>query len=1011
MSSKDSSVFYTNVFRQGKYMKIRIADMDGGRRNLEHIFKPELYVEAHDETSNIRGLHGECLEPIQFKNIYECDKWLDENRDTPDFNIYGQTDHTFACIAHKWQNKIKFNPDVIRCANIDIEVISGYRDADDNIVDGPFPEPTIEEGTFKTKAASKRYFDHANEFFKWFSNEWPRSRTPAMIDMNAVFPIPLIQLSDRQNGKKLVWALPEQRNRGVFKYDPNDPEIGGQDVEYYEFETEQELLAAYVTYWQQRGFDAWTGWNIEGFDSPYLVERIRKVLGEEWVKVLSPWGVIKKNKVKAKWGDFTSYSFAGCEMLDYRELYQKHTYTTREKYSLDHIAYCELGERKLDYEEAKSLMKLYFMDWVKYVRYGIKDIMLVDRIDDKLKLLNLTYTLAYLTKSNYSDTLGTVRPWNALVYSFLHNKGMRPKVQKVVDEVPSFPGGYVKDVKAGFYKWVLSVDLNSLYPHIIQQYNMGPETIVSNDLRRDIIFEMCEELRAAIKKNTADFKLRRALSTLLEKLSDTKGDGLDDIVDELCTLGKWEFKCLKEHNVSMAPNVTFFHNDRMSVFSEIMRMIYSGRKVEKSDGLKAGQREIWCKELLVGNYDTAKAKHNRFFDQEYHQKITSMDHDRLKSEKALQAGIEAMQDVLQMGYKILMNSGYGAISNKWFRDYFDLRIATAITAAGRLINKWNIRYVNDLLNEKLGTSGFDYAFYGDTDSNYITMDNLVVQQGWDKLDTDSIVDKLDDYYKSDMHEPIQQFAQDMADTCNAYEQRMFWEREVIAQAAVWQAPKLYIMAVNNSEGQAFAEPKIKFMGVAAKKSSTPEWCREKLKACYKTILTGTEECLQGQVKEIKEEYFGKTVEQIAGASSVSDIDKWADSDGNPIKGTPYASKASLIHNKYMEKTGVEGIPKIKSGDKIMLVNLKMPNPMNYNYMAFGDFLPPEFEMNNYIDYQATFEKQFLNHLQLTLNPVGWHWKKRVNLFALGGAEKKQAIKGKVKKAKLAVKEKKARKLW
>ncbi|QZI90437.1 putative DNA-directed DNA polymerase [Vibrio phage 207E48.1] len=1007
----ETNVFYTNVFRQGKYIKVRIADSDGGRRNVEAVMKPELYVDSHEETSNILGLHGECLETVQFKNIYECDKWLDENRDTPGFNIYGQTDYVFQFIAHKWQNKIKFNPTVIRAANVDIEVISGYRDANDNIVDGPFPNPTIEESTFKTKAEAKRYFEHANKFYEWFHEEFPRSRTPALIDMNAAFPIPLIQLSDRQNGKKMIWALPEQRARGKYEYDVNDPEIGGEDLEYYEFETEQELLAAYVTYWQQRGFDAWTGWNIEGFDSPYLVERIRKVLGEEWVKALSPWGVVRKNKVKAKWGDYTSYGFAGCDMLDYRELYMKHTYTTREKYSLDHIAYCELGERKLDYEEAKSLNKLYFMDWEKYVRYGIKDIRLVDRIDDKLKLLNLTYTLAYLTKSNYSDTLGTVRPWNAMVYSFLHNKGMRPKIQNVVDDVPSFDGGYVKDVKPGFYRWVLSVDLNSLYPHIIQQYNMGPETIVSDELRRDIIFDMCEEIREAIKANGHNFKLRRALSTLLEKLSDTKGDGMDDIVDELCNLGKWEFKCLKEHNVSMAPNVQFFHNDRMSVFSEIMRGIYSGRKGEKQLGLKAGQREIWCKEILAGKFNEHEAKQNRFFDAEYHERLMGMDHEQLKAEKALQNQIEAMQDVLQMGYKILMNSGYGAISNKWFRDYFDLRIATAITAAGRMINKWNIKFTNELLNDKLETNGFDYAFYGDTDSNYITLDKVVEQQGWKDQDTDSIVHHLDEYYINEMDAPIQQFAQNMADTCNAYEQRMFWEREVIAQAAVWQAPKLYIMAVNNSEGQAFAEPKIKFMGVAAKKSSTPEWCRGKLKECYTTILTGTEECLQRQVKDIKEEYFGQTIEQIAGASSVSDIDKWADHDGNPIKGTPYASKASLLHNKYMDKLEVSGIPKIKSGDKIMLINLKMPNPMNYNYMAFGDFLPPEFDMLKYVDYQATFEKNFLNHLQLTLNPVGWHWKKRVNLFALGGAEKKQAIKGKVKKQKLAPKENKSKRLW
>lgn len=1002
------NVFYTNVQRRGKDILCRIADSNGGRKKVRHQFKPELYLSGQGISNPVAyGLHGEPLVAKNFDNMYEMDKWFDENRDVPGMKIFGQTDHVYQFIAHKFRGKLEFNPNVIRKANVDIEVVSGYMDDNQEFVNGPFPEPYIGDETFKTIEDARTYSDRAVEFYKWWLATFPKTRIDPLIDLNAVFPIPLIQAENMNTGECKIFGMPLPEARGKYVYDPDDEEIGGLKVEYEEFETEQELLASFVNWWMTLDPDAWTGWNIEGFDAPYIHERVRKILGDKWAQALSPWDWCKKRNVKSSWGDTTTFDFMGVETLDYIELYKKHTYVTREKYSLDHIAFCELGEKKLDYAEAKSLNRLFFMDWCKYVRYGIKDIKLVSRLDDKLKLLDLTFTLAYLTKSNYRDTLGTVSPWNAMTYNFLLDKGLRPEIKRVVDYVPDFEGGYVKEVVPGFYKWVLSVDLNSLYPHIIMQGNMGPETIIDGEKRYDIIYDLCEELESCIAKERNNPVKRRALKAILAKVREDCNDGVShDVVDELVSLGKYEFETLKRYNVVMAPNIQFYDRSRMSIFSEIMRFVYNGRKLEKKQMLEADQFVVWCKELLSGRFNEVEAKKSRYYNEEYVDRIKVMSHDELKAEKHAQEDRSARQDNLQMGFKILMNAGYGAISNKWFRDYFDIRIAASITATGRMINKWNIHNVNRLLNSELDTNGFDFAFYGDTDSNYITMDKLVEREGWDELSIDEIVHKLDEYYVNEMDRPIQGYAQDMCDTMNGYEQKMVWEREVIAQSAVWQAPKLYIMAVNNSEGVAYETPKLKTMGVASKKSNFPQWCRDKLNDCYKTLLLGEEEQLHAKVKAIREEYMGLSVDKIAAASSVSNVEKWEDSKGQPLKGTPYNSKASILYNRLLDRAGLDDVPRIRSGDKMVMVNLREPNPINYGYIAFHDYLPPELNFEQYVDYQSTYEKTFLNPLELILAPRGWDSKKKVRLFGdrktlANHAQGKKLAKPKPKEQKVA----------
>lgn len=1003
------SVFYTNVARDGADLLVRIADHNGNRK-LSRVkkFQPTLYLPTHDYNNVDKiGLKDQPLVARQFNSIREADNYIEEYKDVHGSEVYGQTNWAYQFIAHKFPGEITPDFSNIHIANVDIEVFSAGWDVEKGeLLKGPFPEPVIDESSKIYRGGPRsmgRYLQKVKASQEFVRHHFPNSFIDVAIDsfdagdpedpescditvdpesLNAAFPIPLIQLQDMANNKYHIFGMPAVKDRMKFNYNPEDTEIGGLEVVYHEFEREQDLLLAFLEHWQLRQYDGWTGWNIETFDSPYLVERIRIVLGDAAVNRLSPWGIVKKRMIKSPKGDVTTYDFVGCETLDYMQIYKKHTYTTREKYSLDWIAYCELKERKLDYSESKSLNTLYFEDYDKYVRYGIKDTKLVYRLEVKLRLLQLMFVLAYKTKSNYRDGLGTVSPWLALCYWKLYESGIVPQIKRVYQGPTDFEGAYVMEVIPGRYRWVISKDLNSLYPHIIQQYNLGPETIVDDThKRREIIESMVAELNAKIRDMTTPVGMRPKYKALADKLLVAIDERIQ-VVDQLIDIGlDFQFETLKKYNVSFTANVQFFSNEKMSFLSGIMRGIYSGRKVEKAEGLRYEQYSGWCKEMSHDSFNAESAKKSRFWDEQWFNETIIIPKEKLKFVASEWEDKATVQDVLQQGLKILMNAGYGAISNVWFKEYFDLRIAEAITTCGQLINKWNKRQTDIYLNKEFGTAGLDYVIAGDTDSNYVCLERLVNKNWPEETDIHKITDNIDEWVKTAYAPKVNEWCEGLCGLMNGFEQRMIWEREVIAPEAIWRAKKMYCMAVLDSEGVRYEKPKIKFKGLEARKSSTPEWCREKLALCYETILLGTEEQVQKQIQEFRTEYMKLDVGDIAKASSVSDIEKWMDR-GTYIKGTHFAAKASITYNKLVDKYPDMGLTPIESGDKVAIVMLKKNNPLGEDYLAFPDYLDPELDLHKWVDYNQAFDKGFISPVQTILDTIGWNWKHRVNLMAL-----------------------------
>jgi len=263
----------------------------------------------------------------------------------------------------------------------------------------------------------------------------------------------------------------------------------GKDYVYYPCRDEAHLMTEFMKYWRTENFDIITGWNVNSFDITYICNRVDRLFGEGEHKKLSPWGMSDVREFTTmgyqKQMIFTLY---GVNVLDYLELYRKHTFVNQASYKLDHIAEVELGKKKLDYSEHGSLHTLYKQDYPKFLEYNVMDVLLVEELDDKLGFIELTETMAYNAKCNYADVFGMVKYWETIIYNFLKEQKIQTppqQLRRTGDKIKPIAGAYVKEPQVGGHNWVMSFDLNSLYPHLIMQFNISPEKMV-NGMRQDV---------------------------------------------------------------------------------------------------------------------------------------------------------------------------------------------------------------------------------------------------------------------------------------------------------------------------------------------------------------------------------------------------------------------------------------------------------------------------------------------------------------------------------------------
>ena len=782
-----------------------------------------------------KSLYGDFLEEIEFADINDAKDYVSRYKEVENFPIFGNTNYAYQYITKTFPGEVEFDISQIKIWSLDIET-------------------SAELG-------------------------FPDVRDPKE-------ELLLITIQDA-NTKELVTFGTKHFN------------VTKDNHTYIQCRDEYDLLQKFVLYTQDNCPHILTGWNLEFFDIPYLCSRIARILGDEYVRKLSPWGVVKAKEFTRMNRTELTYDILGVAILDYLDLYKKFTYSAQESYKLDHIAKVELGKEKLSYAEYTSFRDFYKNDWQKFVEYNVIDVELVDQLEDKMKLIELILTMAYDAKCNYVDVFSAVRTWDCILWNHLWNQNI------VVHQREGLParsivGAYVQEPRPGQYDWVVSFDATSLYPSIIMQYNLSPETQVKRETK----------------------------STTVEQLLKNKYN-LDD---------------LKEKNLCMSANGFCYTREKQGLFPEIVQKLFDDRQKYKK--------------LMLA----AQSKYEETKDKKWQKEIAKFNN-------------------FQMARKIQLNSLFGAWGNEFFR-FYDANIAEGITMSGQYIIQTVGAALNEYLNKVCGTTDHVYSFYSDTDACYITLDPLV-QKFYKDQPKEKIVEILDKICNEKIEKAINKACDGLADYTNAFETKIYFKREVIADRGIWVAKKRYALNVYNNEGVQYKEPKLKVMGLEIVRSSTPEPVRDALKAAVKLALTGTEQQLQDYIREFESKYRKMAPELIAFPRGVNGVDKYTDRGSIYKQGTPMHVRGALLYNFYLKEKQIDKkYELINEGDKIKFIYLKEPNLIKENCIAFINVIPEEFNLKQYVDYDIMFEKSFLEPLTTILNGVGWSAKPQATLEGL-----------------------------
>lgn len=353
---------------------------------------------------------------------------------------------------------------------------------------------------------------------------------------------------------------------GIGKYEVHEP-----GIKYIFCEDEKTLLHKFLQIWKNYDPDVVTGWNIGLFDIPYIYNRITKVLGKKEADSLSPYDRVYTREFVKAGITYKQWEVIGVVQLDYLELYRKFSFSMEESYKLDHIAHVVLGERKMDYSEYDGLFGLYKENYQKFMEYNIKDVQLVDRLDKKLGFIDQVLAIAYDAKVNYIDTFTTVGMWDTIIHNYLIDKKIVVPPVKANTKTRTIAGGHVKDPQVGMHKWIVSFDLNSLYPHLIMQYNISPESFI--DQLEDFSSICSGQYDWSSGKYVVEPDPERCVDMML--------DGY--LTDE-------KRQVLQEQNIAVAASGCLFNKDERGFLPTLMQRIYDERKLYKKKMLETKQQ-------------------------------------------------------------------------------------------------------------------------------------------------------------------------------------------------------------------------------------------------------------------------------------------------------------------------------------------------------------------------------------------------------------------------------------
>ena len=810
-----------------------------------------------------------------------CRRHLEENKGIDGYTLYGNTNFQYCYIADNYPGHIEYDPKQIVVANVDIEVAarSGFLAALDTV------------------------------------------NTPEEI----------IALTMKLSNES------QYRVYGLKPFMPTD------EIQYIQCDDEGDLLEHFLADWVKTSPDGMTGWNITSYDIPYMYNRILKRLDKKRANKLSPFGVVRPVTLHRFDQEYVSYRIAGVNNLDYQALYRKNVLEPLESYRLDYIAEIELNERKLDYSEYRNLWEMYEKNHQKFMEYNIHDVRLVDKLEIKKRIIDLQQIVAYRSKVNMEDVMAQTRTWDAIIYNHLRDRKIVVPMREVEDKDTQYAGAFVKEPAPGMYKWVVSFDVNSLYPSLIAALNIGVETKYDRS-------RWNPEQQREVKRMSALSMMRRPPN--------------------------WEL--FEGHNISMGANGATYDKTRNSIFTELIVDLLGARKEYRKIADKADKDLVAIKQQIKANPDD----------------------ESLKEEKTRLEYISSNFGLKQKMTKVLNNSLYGCLGNETFR-YYDTENAEAITVSGQFVIQYVESNLNAFLNKHLKTDNVNYIIAADTDSNYLNLEALVMKYLPNETDTQKIVTWLDKVCQKIIEPEIDRIFEEIRDIFfHGNGKFLAMKREVIADKGIWTKKKRYVLSIWDEEGKRYDVPKYKYTGLEVKRSTTPKICRTAIGRGCEIIMHGTQDELFDFVNDFHEKFLVAPVDAIAFPKGVKNLAKYLsgaadavaqnewfddDDDFDSKLGTPQHVKASLLYNHLIEQRGLQSVySPILEGEKIKYVYLKPVNPTHQNSIAFPDGLPEELGLHKYIDREVMYEKGFLEPLKRIADAAGWTLKKTINLESLFG---------------------------
>jgi DNA polymerase elongation subunit (family B) len=664
------------------------------------------------------------------------------------------------------------------------------------------------------------------------------------------------------------------------------------------FDNEADMLDMFLNLIEDA--DILSGWNSEGFDMPYTVNRITKVLSKEDTRRLCLWGQMPKKREYEKYGKTAiTYDLVGRVHLDSLELYRKYTYEERHTYRLDAIGEMEVGESKTVYEG--TLDQLYNNDFRKFIEYNRQDTALLDKLDKKLKFIDLANTVAHECTVLLQTTMGAVAVTEQAIVNEAHHRGLivpsRPKRDE--NAVNQAAGAYVAYPKKGLHDYIGSMDINSLYPSVIRALNMGPETIIGQ-LRQDYTQA---EIDAKIAKGNSFAAAWEGKFGANEYELVMNRDRANDITVE------WE-------------------NGEVSVMSgaEIYELIYESNKpwmlsangtifTHEFEGIIPGLLKRWYAERKEMQ---AKLK------------------DAIKAENKIE---EEYWDKRQLVKKINLNSLYGAILNMGCR-FFDNRIGQSTTLTGRGIARHMAAKINEVV-----TGEYDHVgkaiIYGDTDSAYFSAYNVLkkeIEKGEIPWTKDTVV-QLYDTIAEEVNSTFAQFMSDAHHCPKSRGEVIKAGREIVALKGLFITKKRYAVLYYDKEGKRSdidGKPgKIKAMGLDLKRSDTPEFMQKFLEELLTKVLNNAQESeILERIGEFRTEFKSRPGWEKGSPKRANNIAEYQEKERKQGKANmPGHVRASINWNTLKRMNGDKYSQQIVDGMKVIVCKVKA-NPLGYTSIAY-----------------------------------------------------------------------------